>query len=153
MEQYRNVTICTDIMFVNSIPFIMTVSRDLKFGTAEALTNRSTKCVMAGIKNVCRVYAYRGFRITTAHGDREYEPMMGDFWDLKIRLNTTAKGEHVPKIERYIRTTKDRCRCIYNTVPFDRIPSRMTVESMEAFFGLTCFPAMMVFQTRLVRAA
>jgi uncharacterized protein YbaR (Trm112 family) len=26
MEQYRDVTLCTDIMFVNSIPFLMTIS-------------------------------------------------------------------------------------------------------------------------------
>jgi hypothetical protein len=58
--------------------------------------------------------------------------MKGDYWELKIRLNTTTKGEHVPEIERYIRTTKDRCRCVYTTVPFDRIPSLMTVELVYA---------------------
>jgi hypothetical protein len=110
---------------------------------AEALTSRSKKCILAGIKNVCCVYAYCEFRITTVHGDGEYESMIGDFWGLKIRLNTTAKGEHVPEIERYIRTTKDRCRCVYNTVPFDRIPSRMTtVELVYASqFWLNMFPS------------
>jgi hypothetical protein len=80
MEQYRDVTLCTDIMFVNGIPFLMTISRDVKFGTAKALTSRSKKFILSGIKNVCCIYAYRGFRITAAHGDGEYKLMTGDFW-------------------------------------------------------------------------
>jgi hypothetical protein len=37
MERYRHVTICADIMFVNQIPFFVTISRNIKFGTIEAL--------------------------------------------------------------------------------------------------------------------
>jgi hypothetical protein len=133
MELYQDVTICTYIMSVNNIPVLMTISRDLKFGTAEALTSRSAKCIMAGIKKVCQVYGHRGFRVRTAHAE---------FWELKIRLNTTAKGEHVPEIEKYITATKERCRCIYNTMKVVRIPLRRTVELVYAsVFWLNMFPS------------
>jgi hypothetical protein len=126
---------------VNGIPFLMTISRDLKFGTAESLTNKSAKCIMAGIKNVCRVYTHRGFRVVTAMGDGEYAPLVGAFMDLKIHLNTTAEDEHVPEIERYIRTTKEGCRSVFNTTLFQSIPSRMTVELVYgSVFWRNMFP-------------
>jgi hypothetical protein len=40
MANYRDVTLCVDIMFVNKIPFLVTISRNIKFGTAEVLKNR-----------------------------------------------------------------------------------------------------------------
>jgi hypothetical protein len=36
MEKYQQVTLCIDIMFVNKLPFLVTISRDIKFGTVEA---------------------------------------------------------------------------------------------------------------------
>jgi hypothetical protein len=40
MEGYKNVTLCIDIMFVNKIPFLVTISRGIKFSTVETLTDR-----------------------------------------------------------------------------------------------------------------
>jgi hypothetical protein len=37
MEQYRHVTLSTDVMKVNSIPFLMTISRHIKFSSAGKL--------------------------------------------------------------------------------------------------------------------
>jgi hypothetical protein len=43
MDKYRDVTLCVDIVFVNKIPFLVTISRNIKFGTAEVLKNRKTE--------------------------------------------------------------------------------------------------------------
>jgi len=34
-----------------------------------------------------------------------------------INVNITGRDEHVPEIERYIRTVKERTRAIINTLP------------------------------------
>jgi len=39
LEQHRNVTIEVDIMYINKIPFVLTVSRGIHFGTAELMKN------------------------------------------------------------------------------------------------------------------
>jgi hypothetical protein len=39
LTHYRDITMGGDIMFVNKIPFFMTISRYLSFGTAEMLKN------------------------------------------------------------------------------------------------------------------
>jgi hypothetical protein len=61
--------------------------------------------------------------------------------DAKVNLNVASNNEHVPEIERHIRTVKDRVRCMYNSVPFKKMPSRMIVEMVtSATFWLNMFP-------------
>jgi len=43
--------------------------------------------------------------------DNEFEPLKPLMSDFCI-MNTTAKGEHVGEIERFIQTIKGKCRCI-----------------------------------------
>ena len=42
---HGNVTLCIDIMFINKIPFLVTISRDTKFGMVEALDNRQLQTI------------------------------------------------------------------------------------------------------------
>ena len=39
LSLYQSVTLCVDIMFVNKLPFLVTISQNIKFGTAELLLN------------------------------------------------------------------------------------------------------------------
>jgi hypothetical protein len=57
MEGYKNVTLSIDIMFVNKIPFLVTISRGIKFGTAETLTDRKHPTIMSAIKHVVALYS------------------------------------------------------------------------------------------------
>jgi hypothetical protein len=141
MEQYRIVTLCIDIMFVNKIVFLVTISRGIKFGTAETLKDRKHPMIMSAIKHVVALYSKRGFRVSDAHTNNEFEPMRADLMDAKVNLNMTSNNEHVLEIERHIRTVKDRARCMYNSVPFKKMPSRMIMEMVtSATFWLIMFP-------------
>ena len=40
LDLYQNVIISGDIMFINKVPFFVTISHKIKFSTAEALPNR-----------------------------------------------------------------------------------------------------------------
>ena len=62
---HRDITLCVDIMFVNKIPFLTTLSRSLKFITVEALQNRQIKNVSKKIANIVKLYENRGFRVRT----------------------------------------------------------------------------------------
>ena len=71
-----------------------------------------------------------------------FEVLRGDLADMQITLNTVSNNEHVPEMERHIRTTKERTRCVYNTLPFKRIPARMIIEMVYySTFWLNSFPA------------
>jgi hypothetical protein len=80
--------------------------------------------------------------VTHGHADGEFEPMRGDLQEAGMNLHVVSNGEHVPEAERYIRTVKERTRCVYNTVPFKCMPSRMLVEMVQLIvFWLNMFPA------------
>jgi hypothetical protein len=39
MPRYRDVTLCVDVMFVNRIPMLVTISRNIQFATVEAIAS------------------------------------------------------------------------------------------------------------------
>lgn len=49
LKQYRDVTLAGDIMFVNRIPFFVTVSHHLRFRTAEMLANQRAPTLLTSI--------------------------------------------------------------------------------------------------------
>ena len=59
------------------------------------------------VKKIQQVYQCRGFEIVHLLMDRQFEPICGDLASLGITLNTVANDEHVPEVERYIRTLKE----------------------------------------------
>jgi hypothetical protein len=97
---------------------------------------------MKAIKGICNVYAIRGFTITLVLGDNEFETLRGELAQHQIQLNTAAPDEHVPEIERFNRTIKDRCRAIYSTLPFKKIPHMMMAHMVYfSIFWINSFPA------------
>jgi hypothetical protein len=74
-KRYRAVTLCVDIMFVNRIPFLVSISQHHHFGTIELLHSRTSRDLLAGIH---RVYVGHGFQVTRVHGDPEFEPLHDD---------------------------------------------------------------------------
>jgi hypothetical protein len=103
MEQYRSITLCIDIMFVNKIPFFMSISRNIRFITAAVLTNRKAASLVNALKDIYSVYRKRGFRINTILGDSKFECTRGFVsGELKSEMNICGEEEHVPGIERCI---------------------------------------------------
>jgi hypothetical protein len=100
LERYQNVILAVDIMFVNKIPFLITTSRGLHFGTVENLPNRQVPTVVGGLTCVLQVYRRRGFWVMTILADPEFEPLQATFG--QVSFNFCVQDEHVPEIERYI---------------------------------------------------
>ena len=141
MNQYKDVTLCGDIMFVNKTAFFVTISRHIHFGTVEMIANRRADTVLNSIKSVLHIYKQRGFNVSHLLMDGEFEPLRGALAGLGIQLNMVTNQEHVPEVERYIRTLKERVRCIYNTLPFEHMAPRLLIEMVKASnFWLNAFP-------------
>jgi hypothetical protein len=139
MSRYREVTLACDIMYVNKIPFFVSISRHIKFGTAEMLKSESAVQLMASIKLVTQTHVTRGFRITNMMVDGQFELLRGELAGLGIAVNCVSRDEHVPEIERHIRTVKERTRCIYNQLSFKKMPARITIEMVySSNFWLNC---------------
>ena len=140
-EHYQEVTLACDIMYVNKIPFLMSISRHIRFGTAQHIKNQQGTTIFNGIRAIHQVYLQRGFRIRNAFMDGQFEPLRGNLAELGILLNTASNDEHVPEIERQIRTVKERTRAIYCTLPFQKMPRRLIIEMVYAAnYWLNMFP-------------
>ena len=138
MDVHHSVTLAIDVMFINKVAFLITTSRNLKFGTVEAISNRQITTIIAKLKSVCQIYHRRGFRMTMILGDPEFEPIRATF----PQLNCCAVDEHVPDIECYIRTVKDRVRSTYQMLPFKHVPRLILIHLVKnAVFWLNALPA------------
>jgi hypothetical protein len=80
--------------------------------------------------------------------DREFESVKATCSQLPI--NTTAANEHVPEIERTVKTVKDRARGVYNTLPFTGgLPKLMTIEQIHFIvLWLNTFPVKLGISTK-----
>ena len=141
IKTFQNVTLAVDIMFVNKIPFFVSVSRNLKFRTAEAMDGRRAEHALKALKGAMSLYPRRGFEIKTVLGDNEFGVLKDDIAQLGANLDCAAVGAHVPEIERQIRTIKERCRCVYGLIPYNRIPKLMVRELVYwSVMWLNSFP-------------
>ncbi|MDA3875508.1 MAG: reverse transcriptase domain-containing protein [Halothiobacillus sp.] len=139
LAAHRDVTLAIDIMFVNKIPFLITISRNIKFGTVERLINRQVSSIKRAIQTTIAQYHSRGFQVATILADPEFESLQGELPN--IQLHCCGANEHVPEAERFIRTLKDRARSCYNMLPFTHIPSLILVYLIRnAVFWLNSFP-------------
>ena len=144
MSRYQEVTVAGDIMFVNKLPFFVTISRHIKFSTSEFLANQKTETILKAIKHVNQTYVKRGFRVATFMMDGQFDRdgLGGELAEIGITLNAVAADEHVPEIERHIRTIKERARSVVTMLPFERFPARIIIELIHyCVFWLNSFPA------------
>jgi hypothetical protein len=79
----------------------------------------------------------KGFCVTSILASNEFEPL----WEWYLSLNTCAADEHVPEVELYIRTVKDRSQSTYCMLPFRYLPRIILVHLLRnAVFWLNAFP-------------
>jgi len=97
--------------------------------------------IIKSLEQVINAYYGRGFEIRHVLMDGQFECIRKHMEAAGINLDTTAQDEHVPEIEKYIQTVKERIRAMTNTLPFEQLPHCLIVEiAYNAIFWLNCFP-------------
>jgi len=93
------------------------------------------------IEQVIQAYQKRGFKIQAILADGQFKHIQQIIEQKGIMLYICAANEHVPEIERYIRTIKERVRSIATTLPFERYPPRLIIKMVyNCVFWLNSFP-------------
>jgi hypothetical protein len=121
LNYYKDVSISVDVMHVNKVPFLVSISEHIHYGTISALDSMKIPILEEEIKRIIRMYTVRGFYVKHILVDIQFKAIR-DRGLLDANVNVVAKGEHAPMIERFIRVVKERCRCYYAMMPFDDIP-------------------------------
>lgn len=143
LQLNKDVFLTMDIFFVNKQIFFLTLSRKIDFTAVNHLSSRKAPEIFKAFKDIYKYYLQRGFRITEVHADNEFGSLRSYIQDMPRgpRLNLASANEHVPEIERRIRLVKERTRAIRHGLPFERLPSIMTVHIvLNVVKLLTYFP-------------
>ena len=96
-ERIKNFTLPADVMFVNGLPFLVTLSRYIKLGSVEFLHSRTVKHLTSALQKILLVYQKGGYMVRTCLMDMEFEKLKNEVES--IIINTTAAQEHVGDIE------------------------------------------------------
>jgi uncharacterized protein (DUF2164 family) len=125
IHEKQNVVLAVDIMHLTSLNFLITVARNIRFITATFLPDRRKKTIVHAMRQVIGIYRGKGHQVTdvkfteteerpihTILADNEFAAIQAEMEEDGINVNTTAKEEHVPEVERQNRVIKERARAI-----------------------------------------
>jgi hypothetical protein len=130
MEYYKDVELSIDVMHVNKVPFLVTISKNIHYGTVNALDDLKIPTLERTISAVFKAYTVRGFNVTNVHVDIQFKAIR-DRKIIAANINVVSRGEHVPSIERFIRVMKERARCYYAMLPYTRLPRMVIIHLLK----------------------
>ena len=134
--------LCMDIMFVNGMPFLTSITRKLYYRTAQFLPSRGRDDLYKGLDTIFRLYNHNGFVINRVYADNEFRTLMDDVKDeLDVEMIYSPAQAHVPEAERNNRVLKERIRATYHRLPYKALPIKvMKMLVMESAKKLNFFP-------------
>ena len=91
LDKYKEVTICCDLMHINGIGFLITISQHIMFATGSMIKNRKIEHIADGITQVHKLYLQLGFKITHMYTNCEFKPLRKEMTALGINLNCASK--------------------------------------------------------------
>lgn len=103
-HRHRNVTLEIDIMYINGIPFIITISCCKHFGMVELIKNKKTITIPCPSN---MLHTMEGILCQTILWHGKFECIRKAQDGTGINLNITGRDEHIPAIKRFIWTDKE----------------------------------------------
>jgi hypothetical protein len=130
MKFHKEAFLTTDILFVNKIPFFLTLSRKICFTAVNHLADRTVPQIFKAFKDMYQYYLQCGFHIKTVHAGGEFAPLKPLIESMPggPMVNLASANEHVPEIEHRIRVVKERCRATWHSLPYEIIPKLITIH-------------------------
>ena len=127
-------TVESDVMFMNRIPFLVSFLIGANFTMVEYVSQRSKTVLTNSIGKEFQFYKNNGYNIKKLLMDRNFE-CIRDSLSEEANLNTIATNVHVPEIERKNRIIKDWARELIITFTSKKIPGRIIIKLIQ-FMGI-----------------
>ena len=117
MPQTPEQTMYADLLFINKIPFLLTVIEPLEYVMVTKLKGKGTSQLLWAVNKQIASYKQYGYVIRVMHADQE-SSLLSDGFKSKSPVRVEPCEDAVGIIERKIRVVKERARGIINTLPF-----------------------------------
>ena len=92
LSLYINVTLSEDILYVNIIAFLASISISIKLITLERILNRRSNTTEASFTRINKVHALRCFTLSAAKTDNKSELLCAGLAEQRILLICSAKN-------------------------------------------------------------
>lgn len=109
-----------DLFFIDRLVFLRGVMSPLGLSQCCSVNDRSVAEVRAGLEIFLAKATKRNFEIRLIRADNEgaMTALVPELNTMKVPVELAGPGQHVPVVERMIRTIKERYRCHVNDLPF-----------------------------------
>ena len=122
MEAQQDIDLCFNTLYINKLPFLVTVSKCILYCTIKWLPDETSASYAKALKTVIWLYLQADFQIATMSCDQEYHPLMDLLDDeYQAKLNFASAQEHVPEAECNIWVIKEWVRAVFHGLPFETI--------------------------------
>ena len=95
----KTVNVTVDVMFVNKIPFMISLGKNVKFTTIKNEVDWKSATLLRSFRSIKSVYTNKNIFIMTLYMDNHFEVVRDALRDEGVTLNTTAADKHVKKNE------------------------------------------------------
>ena len=85
-----------DIIFITKLPFLVSISRRLKFTTIEYLLSKSEIALVTSIDKIVSYYRSHGLHVVTMFVDPEFKSLEEKV--VSTTLNTNGARDHVLEV-------------------------------------------------------
>ena len=122
----KSITLVTNILFVNEIPFFITLSGKICFVVVKHMFSRTSNQLSRYLNKTCILYAHASYNVEVILMDIQFGPVASKI--SHVAVNTAVAREHVGYIKIQIRVVKEHLRATLNTLPFRAVHKRFIVE-------------------------
>ena len=90
-----------DIMFVNEMPFLTTLTQKLHYRCAIAMANRKVPTIQKSLDEIFRLHNGHGVQISIIRCDQDFKPLFDEIKDdLDVTMDYTSAQDHQQEAER-----------------------------------------------------
>ena len=94
LKSHKELEVSTYIMFINKLPFLVSISQRLKFTTIEYISSNNEIALVTPINKIVSYYRSRGLHVGTMFIDSDFKYFEENV--VSTTLNTTVARDHVP---------------------------------------------------------
>ena len=111
-----DVCLCIDIMYVNGMPFLTTISKNIKYCTAMWVADCMAPTISNLVESVLKLYHKASFQVTEVCPDHPQD----SGWSFMTNLANAQ--EHVSEAEHNNHILKEQIRTTYHGIPYKMLP-------------------------------
>ena len=139
-----NVCLYIDIISVNGMPFLTTLSKNIKYHTAIWVADCNPTTIEPLVESVLNLYQQASFQVSNICNDHEFKLVLSilldDGW--LFITNLANAQEHVPEAQQNNHILKEHIHATYHGIPYTQLPHTVLCYMvMETMAKLNCFPA------------